>query len=218
MITRDFFLRMIQQLAQALARVLKLSEVKQFDEALEEVQRTSKKMLGMDLRMLTSLSDEEFIRLMSLGERFDVEKCVVIAELLRVVGDVNDLRGNEGERHHCYTTSLSLLIELLLRESGTLPKEYFDEMEMLMGKLSAYKLSVGLREKLVRYYEATGRFDAAENILFDVVKEDPVFVTEGLMFYQRLRRKSEEDLVRGNLTHEEVEASIKDLERQTKKR
>ncbi len=41
MITRDYFLRIIQQLAHVLAKVLKLNQQQRYDEALEEVQLSS---------------------------------------------------------------------------------------------------------------------------------------------------------------------------------
>jgi hypothetical protein len=218
LITRDYFMRMIHQLAQVLAKVMGLSEIQRYDEALEEIQLSSKQLLGMDLRFLTTLSDEEFVRLLSLGERFDVEKCVVIGELLRLVGEVKEREGDEGERFHCYVTSLSLFLELLIRDSGVLPKEYFDKIESLIGKTSSYELPVGLKTKMFRYYEAVGQFDAAENKLFEIVEQDPQFVEEGMKFYGRLRTKSEEELVRGNLPRDEVEASIKDLEKRLTKK
>jgi hypothetical protein len=209
---------MIHQLAQVLAKVMGLGEVKHYDEALEEVQRSSKQLLGMDLRMLTTLTDEEFVRLLGLGDRFDVEKCVVVGELLRMVGEVKEREGDEGERFHCYTTSLSLFLELLIRESGVLPREYFEKIELLIGKTSSYELPPGLKVKLFRYYEAIGKFDAAENKLFEIVEQDPEFVGEGMKFYGRLRAKSEEELGRGNLPRDEVEASMKDLEKRLRKK
>ena len=218
MITRDYFMRMIHQLAQVLAKVMGLCEIQRYDEALEEIQLSSKQLLGMDLQFLTTLSDEEFVRLLSLGERFDVEKCVVVGELLRLVGEVKEREGDEGERFHCYATSLSLFLELLIRESGVLPKEYFEKIESLIGKTSSYELPVGLKAKIFRYYEAVGRFDAAENKLFEIVEQDPQFAEEGMRFYGRLRTKSEEELVHGNLPRNEVEASIKDLEKRLTKK
>ena len=217
MITRDYFLRMIHQLAHVLATVLNLSQLQRYDDALEEVQLSSRQLLGMDLRLLTTLSDTEFIRLLSLGDRFDVEKCVVAAELLRLVGEVKELEGEEGVRFHCTTTSLSLFLELLIRESGVLPKEYHDEIELLIGKLSTYELPVGLQAKLFRYYEAIGQFDAAENVLFDVVQQDATFIVEGLKFYGRLLQRTDDELVRGNLPRDEVESSLRDLAKLAKK-
>ena len=101
MITKDYFLRMINQLASVVAAVLRLRKVKQYDAAVEEVRTSAKQLLGMDLRLLTTLSDTELIRLLSLGERFDVEKCVVVAELLTILGDVHHEQAEEedGVRH-----------------------------------------------------------------------------------------------------------------------
>lgn len=216
MITRDYFLRMIHQLAQVIAKVLKLGQVQQYDAAMEEIQHSSKQLLGMDLRMLTTLSDEEYVRLLSLGDRFDVEKCVVAGELLRLVGNVKEKEGDAGEVHHCYTTSLSLFLELLIRESGVLPKEYFDEIELLIGKVSSYEIPVRLQSKLFRYYEVLGRFDKAENLLFEILQHEQEFIVEGIRFYERLRTKKDEELERGNLPRNEVEASLKELQIRTK--
>ena len=215
MITRDYFLRMIHQLAQVIAKVLKLSEAKQHDEALEEIQRSSKQLLGIDLRFLTSLSDTEIIRLLSLGERFEVEKCVVTAELLRLIGEVKERQADEHATYNSYTTSLSLFLELLFRESETLPKEFFDEIDVLIGKLSSYDVPAALQRKLFRFHSIVGRYDVAENILFDLVRKDPEFGVEGVRFYERLRMKSDEELERGNLPRTEIEAGLAELLRRT---
>jgi hypothetical protein len=207
---------MIHQLAQVIAKVLKLSEVQQYSEALEEIQLSSKQLVGMDLRLLTSLSDIEFIRLLSLGERFDVEKCVVTAELLRLIGEVRERQADDDAKYHSYTTSLSLFLELLFREAETLPKEYFDEIEVLISKLSSYELSVDLLQKVFRFYGIVRRYDAAENILFDLVERDAAFGVEGLKFYERLRTQSDEELERGNLPRDEVEAGLAQLSRKMK--
>jgi hypothetical protein len=215
LITRDYFLRMIHQLAQVIAKVLKLSEVKRHDAALEEIQASSKVLLGMDLRLLTTLSDAEFIRLLSLGERFDVEKCIVAAELLHLTGAVNERQGDETGAYRCFTTSLSLFLELLFRESETLPKEYFDEIDVLIGKLASYELPSGLLGKLFRFHEIVGKYDRAENILFDLIHQDSAFGAEGVRFFERLRTKSNEELERGNLPRHEVEAGLLELLKKT---
>jgi hypothetical protein len=218
MITRDYFLRMIHQLAQVIAKVLKLSEMTRYNEALEEIQRSSKQLLGMDLQFLTRLSNAEFVRLLSLGDRFEVEKCVVIGELLRLVGEVKEREGDEAERFHCYSTSLSLFLELLARESGVLPKEYFEKIEWLITNLAPYEIPVDLQVKLFRYHEILGHFDVAENVLFELVRRDPAFISEGLKFYGRLRSKNDNELARGKLPREEIAVGMLELEKQVGKR
>jgi hypothetical protein len=206
---------MIHQLAQVIAKVLKLNEVKQYTESLEEIQLSSKQLLGMDLKLLTSLSDAEFIRFFSLGERFDVEKCVVTAKLLQLTGEVQERQADERGKFHSYTTSLSLLLELLFRESETLPKEYFDEIDALIDKLTSYELSSDLLRKLFRFYGIVRRYDIAENVLFELVERDSGFRGEGVKFYERLRTKSDEELEQGNLPRNEIEAGLAELLRNT---
>jgi len=50
-----------------------------------------------------------------------------------------------------------------------------------------------------------------DEILSEVVQEDPAFVQEGMRFYQRLRAKTDEELQKGNLPRHKVEESMKDL-------
>lgn len=213
MITRDYLLRMIHQLAQVLARVLKLNEAKCYDESLEEINASSRRLIGMDIRMLTSLSDTEFIRLLGLGDRFDLEKCVVAAELLRMVGEVKLAQGDEASTYECRVASLSLFLELLRHETGTLPKEYSDSVERLVKELSVYELSLALRQRIFQYYEYAGRFDLAENVLVEILQQEPGLVSEGVKFYTRLQAKSDEDLSKGNLPRNEVEEGLNNLKR-----
>lgn len=211
MITRDYLLRMIHQLANVLAAVLRLTKVKQYDAAAEEVQATAKQLLGMDLRMLTTLSDAEFIRLLSVGERFDVEKCVVIAGLLKILGDVRHEQAEEEEARRVRLTAVSMFLELSRREAGALPREYHEEVEKLIETLLPFGIPIEFNKKLFGYYESVGRFDKAENILFDIVEEEVSFIEDGMKFYDRLRTKSNEELERGNLLRNEIEASVADL-------
>jgi hypothetical protein len=213
MITEDYFLRMINQLAYVLASVLRLTKLKQFDEAVEEVQASSKQLLGMDLRLLTTLSDAEFVRLLSLGDRFDLEKCVVIAELLRILGDVRSEQGEEEQGARARLTALSMFLELSRQEAGTLPGEYYEKVEGIIKLLAPVGISTRLKKKLFAYYESVGKFDKAENALFEIVEDDVPFAEEGMKFYERLRMKTDEELSGGNLPRAEIESSITDLAR-----
>lgn len=211
MITRDYFLRMIHMLAVVLARVLKLRETNQYDEAYDVIQQASRQFVGMDAKMLDSLSDAELIRLLALGDRFDVEKCVVAAELLRMAGELEELQGKHDESYESSVRSLNLYLELLFRETGAMPKEFFEKVDLLIESLSSYELPLEFRQKLFRYYDHSGRYSMAEDILFDIIAEDPGIAHEGIRFYERLMGKSDEDLNRGNLPRHEVESGLLEL-------
>lgn len=215
MITEDYFLRMINQLSYVLASVLKLMKLKRHDEALEEIQASSRQLLGMDLRLLTTLSDAEFIRLLSLGERFDVEKCVVISELLRVIGEIREEQRKEHDAYVVRCRALGLFLELPQWEAVALPREYFDKVDELIVKLVPDGISLALMKKVFAYYEKSGRFDKAEDLLFDIVEEERSFSDSGVAFYERLLQKSDEELAQGGLSREEVDAGKRDLLKRT---
>jgi len=203
---------MIHQLAQVLARVLKLNEEKRYDDALGAIHLSSRQLLGMDIGLLVSLSDEALIRVLSLGDRFDLEKGLVAAALLRMIGEVKAQQGDETATFHCRTTSLSLFLELPAHDGGTLPKEYYDLTEGVISQLSSYELQLPIQHKLFRYYEYAGRYDLAENVLFEMLQQEPGFVSAGVKFYTRLQAKSDDELNKGRLPRNEVEEGMRHLE------
>ncbi len=50
-----------------------------------------------------------------------------------------------------------------------------------------------------------------DEILPEVVQEDPEFVREGARFYRRLQARTDEELQKGNLPRHQVEESMKNL-------
>ena len=64
MIERDYIMRMIQQLSQALVRILFLKSQKEYPEALSEIRKASRTILGADLDVLQRLSDRQMIDLL----------------------------------------------------------------------------------------------------------------------------------------------------------
>jgi hypothetical protein len=54
-IQRDYILRIVEALAQAVARIVALRKAGQTKEALAEVERTAGSLLGVDLRLLEAI-------------------------------------------------------------------------------------------------------------------------------------------------------------------
>ncbi|MBI3580019.1 MAG: hypothetical protein HY089_11490 [Ignavibacteriales bacterium] len=211
MLTRDYLLRMISSLARVLAKVMLHKKAKQYDQAMEELQQAGKQLLGMNLLLLSSLSDEELIALLKLGERFDVEKCLAAAELLREQSEIQGLTGNENESARSAMKSLSLFTELVQYEKEALPQEYFEKIESLIQALSVFELPRSIQQKIFRYYELTGSYAKAEDVLFELVEQNASFVQEGIKFYDRLMKKTDDELAKGNLPRGEVKKSANEL-------
>jgi hypothetical protein len=57
-----------------------------------------------------------------------------------------------------------------------------------------------------------GQYGKGEDTLFEILKKESSFVEEGLLFYGRIRNKSDEELAKGNLSRKEIDESINMLQ------
>jgi hypothetical protein len=65
-----------------------------------------------------------------------------------------------------------------------------------------------LLEKLFAYYEQAGKYDEAEDVVFDLVATNTEYRSLAVSFFERLLKKSDEELQAGGLTREEVHESL----------
>ncbi|MGA7160729.1 MAG: DUF6483 family protein [Bacteroidota bacterium] len=83
MIERDYIMRMIRVLVQALERILFLKNAREYPNALDEIQKTSKQLLGVQLDIFLRLSDIQIIDLLSLDIGLGIPKCYAAGILLK---------------------------------------------------------------------------------------------------------------------------------------
>jgi hypothetical protein len=57
-----------------------------------------------------------------------------------------------------------------------------------------------------------GQYGKGNDTLFEILKKEPSFVEEGLLFYGRIRNKSDKELDKGNLSRKEFDESANTLE------
>ncbi|MFH0988696.1 MAG: DUF6483 family protein [bacterium] len=212
MIERDYILRIINDLARVLSKVLLHKENKRYDEAQRDMTAAGKLLLGADPAFLDALSTDELIRLLRLSDRFDIEKCLLMAELLRERGEVAMLQQHEAEGVRGLIRSLTLYLELHSEFRDTLPKEISLRVSQLITSLAEFELPADLQWRLVRYYELQGQFARAEDTLFQLLGMDASYYDEAKKFYNRLAVKTDEELERGNLPREELKSGLASIE------
>ena len=83
MITRDFLLRQIHQLVQALAVVLFHKKAAQYDQAQEALTEAVEEALDVRFEELRQLPRDEVLALCATGGTLSSEKAVALADLLR---------------------------------------------------------------------------------------------------------------------------------------
>src|SRR5687767_4080404 len=88
MIRRDYFLRLVAEMAQVLARVLSLKGRKEYDEALREVDKALRELRDANADPAGEMSLEQWIALCRKHEQAASGLMVAVADLLKEQGDV----------------------------------------------------------------------------------------------------------------------------------
>ena len=217
MVNKDYILRMAEKFGRALAIILHLREYNKHEEALIYADDMLLQMTGLTSSFINSVSDDMLIQAISPLGMLNVDKCLWIAVLLKAEGEIYQEVGNSNESYYRYLKSLGLYLVDLSHEATVQDTTLYNDIEELLNKLEDYELPLFMKEKLFPYYEQIGKYDKAENILFEIVEADTannVIVERGLAFYRRLRAKNDADLLQGNLSREEVEEGLAQLETQ----
>lgn len=212
MYQRDYFLRMIEMLAQAVAAVLGKKDSKSIEDSLFEIDQAGKMYVGLDSRMIASFADEDLIALFHSGGTFDTNKCVALSEFLYAEARILELRGDNAECLRRYQRSLHFLLEAVTEDPDISAGIYEERITELRQRLQEIILPAPVQKKLFRYYELQKAYGKAEDILFELFDAYPHAPrTDGIEFYKRLLQKEDADLNQGNLPRDEVEAGLREL-------
>ena len=211
MLTSDYIMRMIDTLIKVLSRILFLKNGKNFPEALKELDSVTKELLGMDRMFIHSLSDEQLVQLMEKEGNLLAPKCYLLGIVFKEEAEIFKLQGDEESSIEFYMRSLYMFIAGIENSNALIEKNHLDKIDEVIDKLSDYEIPHDIGEKLLYYYEYTGRFDKTENLLYSLINEDSSFIDKGINYYQRLLLKNDSELEKGNLPRNEVEESLADL-------
>jgi hypothetical protein len=213
---RDYILRIAEEFGRALAQVLYNRQIQDYAAAHKLIDEQCKQVFGMGIGFMRSIPDETLLSMLTSFDTLNAEKCWLLAILLKAEGDIYQDQGNASESYYSYIRSLNLVLEVLLLDTtisgtGTVP-----ELEDLLSRLSDYELPASTWLLLFRYFDHTGKYARAEDVLFEMLEAgDPEgdIHARGTAFFQRLKRQSEAALSAGNFSMEEVEEGLARLER-----
>jgi Family of unknown function (DUF6483) len=214
MLERDIIMRMIQTLTEAIGRIVFQKAAMDFPEALEEIQTSGEKIIGMKWELLKKLSDAQVIELLSTDQDLGTPKLYAAGMLMKEEADLDRLAGKPEEEARKDMIALSFLLETYVAAGGAMTPDHVNAIDALLVSLGQFDTPDYIEEKLLHYYELTGQFDKAENVLFELVALDPSYADDGIEFYRRILKKSDEELKKGNLPRNEIEDGIASLHRE----
>ena len=211
MAQRDYILRLAEEIGRAFAQILYHKQIKDYQGARNFIDEQYRQTLGMGAGFIHSVPEETLLAMLTSLGTLNAEKCWLLATLLKAEGEIYEEQGNDDESYYCYLKSLNLFLEVLLLDDKISDVDHVPELEGLLYKLHDYELPTTTELKLLQYYENTGRFAKAEDVLFEMLNTgtpDKAIVERGIAFYSRLNKKSDTVLSAGNFSRVEAEEGL----------
>jgi tetratricopeptide (TPR) repeat protein len=211
MYQRDYLMRQIEQAAKMLAAIIKLARGGRPKDALGLFDQVYKPLLGVSGRVVSTLTDEQLISLLTSGSVPDLRRLTTVLDAVKTEGDVLRLSGDAEAAASRYRRAVSLAGHLAGRSTDLLDRELAVDV---VGHTGDLVLSGQQRLALARVLESLERYADAEDAIFEAVEDLPDEsgpVDAGIAFYQRLLALPDEQLEHGGLPRDEVKSSLAEL-------
>lgn len=215
MLKRNLTSELITKFNEALAKILEYKNEGKYDHALDVIDSTLKEIFRLGMKFFNTLSDDNLIEMIKIDGALNTDKCIMMAKLLEEEADILECQGNSNEAFYISLKSLNLFFQAYIGNNQDCDlQQYFTDINAIIEKTSDYKLDFVLQNHIMDYFLKTGKYDKAENILFEILEDnnfDKDTLEKGLAFYSNLLDKNDDDLQNGNLSREEVEDSLNAL-------
>lgn len=218
MAQRDYLLRMFEEMSRVLAQIVYHKEIKDYYASHELIDEQCKQVLGMGSGFLRSLSDETLLAMLTTLGELNVEKCWLLALLLKAEGDLFVEEHDESNSYYSYLKACNLFLEVLHTGNPGNEIEKVTEVEELLLKLDEYEIPGRTRRLLFWYFDCTGAYAKAEDMLFESLEAEGAdeledeetmgMLEKGEAFYARLLGKSDEVLEAGNFSRAEISEGL----------
>jgi len=212
MIRRDYILRTVAELVQVLARVVSLKSRQEYEQALREIDRALRDLREGSGPEPNEVSLEDWIALCRKHEQTASGLMMAVADLLREQGDLLARRDNVQAGRRADTLALGLFLEAMLSGETFVSAELLDKVDRLFESARESLQEAQVWRRLVKYFEARGRYAAAEDALFAWRDTgDSTARPEGDAFYRRLLNLNDAQLENGNLPRAEVNQGLREF-------
>lgn len=225
MAQRDYILRMIEEMSRVIARIIYQREIKDYQAAHDLIDEQLRQTLGMGSGFLHSLPEETLLSMLTTLGTLNIEKCWLIAMLLKTEGDLYADELDENKSYYSYLKACNLFLEALYNQNRHRDIEKIAEIEELLQKLEDYELPPRTMLLLFWYFEYTKRYAKAEDMLFSLLEFEPEEETEeseelesldeiyarGEAFYMRLLNKKDAELAGGDFSRAEIKDGLAHL-------
>lgn len=219
MIRQDYIMRMIEQLVKVLTKILLSKKAGNFNAALNTIEDALNTIVGLDYNTINQLSAKDIIALLGISKDSTTVniKCIVIAKLLKEKTDLAKQNGNDNSiLVYGYQKAMALYLHGILNYKNVeidINSYYSDVKEIAKNIFD--EIPDDTRYSLFKFYELIGELDKAEDELFKLQNlHYPNIEEEGMLFFGNLAKLSDIQLLKGNLSKEEVEQGLVDFNKE----
>jgi tetratricopeptide (TPR) repeat protein len=207
MYTEDFILRLIRQVGIVLAHVLGRKAAGEYREAVDAIDTFLEEVVGMDAGLVHHLDDESLLAALSPQGNLDVDRALILADMLKEQAEILDLQKMPQEAGVRRLRALNLYLEAFLTRGAEGEGVPFDKLEEVLPHFDEQTLPFGTVYNLAQYAENLGQYARAERYLLRLAETpefSPQMEAELNAFYQRLLEQSDSALQLGGLPRETV--------------
>ena len=211
MFQRDYFMRMIQQMTEAIGQIMQLRKEHKQEEGLLLLDELLEKHFHLSRKLISSLSDEDLVKVVSRNGMIDAEQLQAIALLLKQEALLQNDLGRERESYGSAIRSLRLFLRLSIMKAEPIAGEINGQIEELCSVLKPYELPLSAKRLLLEWHEAEGRYDQVENIMYELIEDSAMPAADAAVIYRRLLELDDMQLEAGGLPREEALQGLKEL-------
>ena len=208
---------LIRRFAEIIKKILKKIEAEEYEKALTDIDGAFKDFFRLGSKFFNALTEENLLDMVKTNNIMDIDKCIILAKLLFEEGRCLEKLHQDNESFFIYQKSLYLYIEAYIQaEEEVELEQYFQDIEILLSIVYDYKLTIKLQKQIVNYYFKAGKYDTAENLIYEILEEEAYnkdSLAYALNIYKELLNKEDSELNNGNLPREEIIESITNIEK-----
>lgn len=223
MIQDDYLMRLLNNFAKGMARILARKAQGDQPGALDVIADTMHELFGLQPQFFHRVSESELAALLKSGGRFNAQKAFIMAELLREHAEVVEEMEGEGEEADdeavipFFLTAVRLYADALTASEKLRSGEFAGPFHLLCERLEDYALPVDLLARLMGCHQIMEAFSKAEDTLYRLMDADERRGVEaGLAFYEGLLERTDEDLEAGGLPRDEVKEGLDTVQERRK--
>ncbi|WP_438446635.1 DUF6483 family protein [Gorillibacterium sp. sgz5001074] len=216
MFQRDYILRMIEQLAQVMARYMRLKVQEEQKAVLLQLEEFYGKLRLPKAGLLLGMTDRELLTLLSVNGEPDLDKTVSLALVFQEEGRVLENLGRHADSSGRFIKALYLMVTSARLGADVPGVDCSRHIEELRESLRTYRIPPETLVLLADHYESSRRFGQAEDVWFELletVQSPDLYLEDARAFFGRILELTDEELEQGSLPRTEAEEGRHELER-----